>query len=495
MRAVVIGGGFAGMAAACRLAGDGHTVTVVEKAPRLGGRAASFKRDGETLDYGHHVLLRACTAAQGFLTRIGVPDAVSFQESLAVPLLFDGQRWVLRSWQLPGVTHLVPGLLGYRPLSGKERVAAARAGLALWASRSAKDETFAAWLARHGQTERAIRRLWDPIVVATLNAPPSAVSLRAARKVFRDAFFVPHGADMGLFTAPLGDVFDAARRYLEARGGSVEIGTLALAIAMRDGHACGVRLEDGREICAEAVISAVPPDALASLADGLPELAATIAAAGRLAWSPIVNVHLAFDRDVLLDPFAVGIDSPVQAVFRRHRPVEAGAGVSTLAAPSAPHKEGAAVRPRDSQALVLSQSSASDLIDLPDDEIVARLGQGLRDLLPAARDATLVDALVLRHRRATFIASPGSEALRPKARTAIPGLYLAGDWTATGWPSTIESAVLSGVLAAAAAETDAAACRPAAEHDAETHSSDRLAAERAEEHTQKPAEFQDRTVS
>ena len=432
MRVIVIGAGFAGMAAACRLAGDGHVVTVVEKAPRLGGRAASFERQGETLDYGQHVLLRACGAAQGFLERVGALDAVSFQESLAVPLLFEGRRWVLRSWPLPGVTHLAPGLLGYRPLSGRERLAAAHAGLALLASRSAKDETFAAWLSRHGQTERIVQRFWDPVVIATLNAPSAAASFAAARHVFRDAFLLPHGADMGLFTTPLATVFNAARRYLEARGGSVELGAPIGAISIRDGAACGVRLEDGREIGADAVISAVPPDALEPLARGLTDLESTVAAAGRLAWSPIVNVHLTFDRDVLADPFAVGIDSPVQAVFRKGKTI------------------------------VMSQSSAGDLIDLPDHEIVVKLSQALRELLPSARDAKVVDTLVLRHRRATFVPSPGSDALRPKSRTPIPALYLAGDWTATGWPSTIESAVLSGVFAAAAAERDMAPADAAA---------------------------------
>ncbi len=443
MRVVVIGAGFAGMAAACRLAGDGHTVTVVEKAPRLGGRAASFERNGEKLDYGQHVLLRACGAAQGFLERIGTPDAVAFQESLAVPLLFDGRRWVLRSRPLPGVTHLLPALLGYKPLSGTERLAAARAGLALWASRSAKDESFAAWLSRHRQTVRIIRRFWDPIVIATLNAPSDAVSLRAARHVFREAFFVPHGADIGLFTRPLGDIFDAAERYLEARGGGVEMGTAAVAISVRDGRTCGVRLADGRELAGDAVLCVIPPDELAKLASAIPALETIVSAAARLAWSPIVNVHLTFDRNVLADAFAVGIDSPVQAVFARSS------------------ADG-------SQTLVLSESSASDWIDRPDDEVVETLTKALRDLLPAARDAKVVDSLVLRHRRATFVPAPGSGAQRPKSRTPIPGLYLAGDWTATGWPSTVESAVLSGIYAAAAVESDAAASgHVAAELDAE----------------------------
>ena len=430
MRVVVIGGGFAGMAAACRLAGDGHAVTVLEAAPRLGGRAASFEHHGQTIDYGQHVLLRACGAAQGFLERIGASDAVSFQEALAIPLLCDGERSVLRSWPLPGVTHLLPGLLGYAPLSRRERIAAARAGLALWASRSLRDETFGEWLVRHGQTERAIRRLWDPIVIATLNAPSSVVSYRAARHVFRDAFFVSHGADVGLFTQPLGDVFAAARRYLEARDGTIELSSPAEAVSVSDGRACGVRLSSGRGIAGDAVIIAVPPDALAGLVSGIPELAPIVGVAQRLEWAPIVNVHLTFDRKVLDDAFAVGIDSAVQAIFDRDRTT-------------------------DHQTLMLSQSVAAQWIDRPDAEIIAEFSSALRALLPAVRGANLIDSLVLRHRRATFVPTPGSDALRPKSRTPIAGLYLAGDWTATGWPSTIESAVRSGVYAAAAAELDA----------------------------------------
>jgi uncharacterized protein with NAD-binding domain and iron-sulfur cluster len=310
--------------------------------------------------------------------------------------------------------------------------------------RSSREEAFADWLGRHRQTERIIRRFWDPIVVTTLNAHADAVSLSAARHVFRETIFVPHGADMGLFAQPLGDVFQAARRYLEARGGTVELGSPAEAFSVFDGRACGVRLADGREIVGDAVIVAIPPDALAELASGVPELARTVDDAQRLEWSPIVNLHLTFDRKVLNDAFAIGIDLPVQAVFNRD--------------PTTDH-----------QTLILSQSAAAQWIDQTDEQIVSKLLDALRDLLPAAREARVVDSLVLRHRRATFIPAPGSEALRPKSRTPLAGLYLAGDWTATGWPSTIESAVLSGIYAAAALESDAAArCPAAAESDAAT---------------------------
>ena len=161
-RVVVIGGGFAGFAAACRLAGDGVDVALFERAPRLGGRAASFEHNGEALDYGHHVLMSCCTAATGFLERIDAESAVSFQDYLSIPILCDGERTVLRSASLPGMLHLLPSLLRYRPLSFAERLAVLRAGAALALGRE-REETFGVWLARHGQGERAVRRLWDPV--------------------------------------------------------------------------------------------------------------------------------------------------------------------------------------------------------------------------------------------------------------------------------------------------------------------------------------------
>ncbi|MDD5646480.1 MAG: hydroxysqualene dehydroxylase HpnE [Candidatus Bipolaricaulis sp.] len=429
-RVVVVGAGFAGMAAACRLTESGADVAVFERSPRLGGRAASFRdrESGEDIDYGHHVLMRCCTAATDFLTRIGARSAVRFQDSLSIPILCAGERSSLRSSRLPGILHLAPALLRYRPLSFVERLRALRAGAVLalgWGD----GDTFADWLARRGQSEPALRRLWEPISVATLNASAEEVGVAAARKVFRDGFFVPHGADMGLFARPLAEVFDAARRYVEARGGAVEVGAPVSRIAFDGSRAVGVELSDGRRKDADVVIVAVPPEPLSVLAAGRAELASTLETARRLTWAPIFNVHLWFDRPVLDDDFVMAVDSLVQAVFALDRVRGAAGG----------------------RHLVLSQSAAEAWISRADGEIVRDLTAALREVLPTARDAGIARSLVLRHRHATFVPGPGSDALRPTAKTALEGVFLAGDWTATGWPSTIEGAVRSGINAAAGA--------------------------------------------
>jgi len=432
---IVIGGGFAGIAAACRLAGDDHRPLLLERSPRLGGRAGSFfspDRD-ESLDYGQHVLMRCCTASTGFLLRIGASRAVRFQPTLSIPIVWPKGRTVLRSSPMPGVLHLAPSLLRYRPLSLRDRIRAVRAGSSMSLRRIRADVPFAEWLEERGQSGRSIERLWDPICVASLNAPARAVGARAAQKVFRDAFFRPDGADVGFFTVPLAEVFDAARRYIEGRGGAVRTSATVEKLAIDRAGVRGVELSTGVTIEPEAVVSAVPPADLARLVPGDGPLAPLLAKASRLRWAPIVDVHAWFDRPVLEDEFAVAVDSPIQAVF----------DVARL------HGRARSEGPAH---LVLSQSAAEGWIDRPVDEVSELLLSALGDLFPRVREAESLGTLVLRHRRATFVPGPGSERLRPRAVTPIPGLYLAGDWTSTGWPSTIEGAIRSGIVAAAHAE-------------------------------------------
>jgi len=426
MGIIVIGGGFAGVAAACRLAGDGHTPILLERAGRLGGRSGSFylSRRGETIDYGQHVTMRCCTAFYGFLQRIGATSVLRFQRELSIPILHPGGVSRLRSSLLPGPLHLAPSLLSYRPLPFEGRLSAIRAGLFLYLGRGRGDKTFGEWLSERGQGGLTVDRLWDLISLATLNAPSNKVGLSAAAFVLREALFRPGAADIGLFVRPLGDIFALARRYIEERGGVVRTSSPVRRLLIEGGGAVGVETADGERIEAEAVIAAVPPDELARILPkgtiDLPELS----------YSPIVDVHFWFDRPVIKEEFLISVGSPVQAVFD----ISKIHGVGGLA-----H-------------IVLSQSGADDWIDRPLDETARELLGSLREILPSARGTDPIDRLVVKHRRATFIPGPGVDRIRPSAKGPVPRFYLAGDWTATGWPATIEGAVRSGIIAAARCE-------------------------------------------
>ena len=428
---VIIGGGAAGIAAACRLAEQGKKTLLLERSPRLGGRAASFvhRATGEEIDYGQHVLMRCCTETAGLLARLGVGEDVSFQPRLRIPIVCGIRRTTLASSALPGPLHLLPGLLCYHPLTLGERLAAARAGAALSRHAPPEARSFEEWLRNHRQGDNSIERLWNPICVAALNARTDTVSGAAAAKVIKDGFFKPHGADLGLFTLPLSRLFAEAIPYLHARGGEIRLEARVEKIFIENGTATGVLLSDGGRIETSGVIAAVPPFDLSPLLPQEVAKATAFAAMSRLHWSPIVNLHLWFDEPVMNTPFLIAVESPVQAIFN----------VSRMAGNSG------------STHIVLSQSAAREWILLSNDAIRNQLLATLEGLLPAIHSAQLLDSLVIRHPRATFLPSPGSEALRPKARTPINGLFLAGDYTATGWPSTLEGAVRSGQNAAACA--------------------------------------------
>ncbi len=426
---LVIGGGPAGIAAACALADRGKTVLLLERSPRLGGRAASFfhRRIGEEIDYGQHVLLGACTRTIDLLVRIGEAGSLALQPAMRVPIAWPGGRSILKSSPLPGPLHLLPSLLSYWALSLGERLAVLRAGLGLLQGAVPEDVPFSVWLSRRGQSPGVIASLWDPITIATLNARCEQAAARSAAFVFREGIFRRGGARLGLFTRPLSLVFSAAAGYLEARGGSVRLRCGVRRILVEQGAVWGIELEGGPRLVARTVIAAVPPgDLLTLLPDDLQRIPPFSGLAG-IRPVPIVDVHLWVDRPVMPEPFVVAIRSPLQAIFDATR-----------------------LQRRDGPThLVVSQSAAVPWMRMPVEAVQEQLLDALRELLPAMGDACLLDALVIRHPRATFLPAPGVERLRPPAGTPINGLVLAGDYTRTGWPSTIEGAVRSGERAAA----------------------------------------------
>ena len=429
-RVVVVGGGVAGITAALDCAEAGAEVTLVEVRRRLGGAAYSVERDGLEMDNGQHVFLRGCEAYRGLLARLGSESLVRVQERLEIPVLSPGSEPdVLRRGALPAPVHLTAALARYPHLTLRERAAAGRAALALMRIDDAEVErdaqTLGAWLAAHGQGERAVAALWDLIALPTLNLPAAEASLALGVFVFQQGLLTSADAgDIGFHEGTLSAILARPAADALARAGvRVELGWRAERL-QRTGTGFEVHGAAGG-FDAEAVVVALPHTRAATLLEG--HLGARAAAWRGLGASPIVNLHVVYDRIVCDHPFAAGVRTPVQYLFDRSR---------------------AAGAPEGYQYLAISLSGAAAEMGTGVDALRERYEPALRALLPRARDARIESFLVTREHAATFRAAPGVNRLRPPCATSIPGLALAGTWTATGWPATLEGAVLSGHEAA-----------------------------------------------
>ena len=454
-RVAVVGGGLAGLAAALACADGGARVTVLEARPRLGGATFSFRREGLSVDNGQHVFLRCCRAYRSFLHRIGATDQTVLQDRMAIPVLAPGGRtgW-LRRTGLPAPLHLGRSLARYPFIRGRDRVRLVRAALAL--GRLDPDDpeldrrTFGSWLTEHGQTDAAVEALWNLIALPTLNLPADEASLALAVKVFRTGLLSERdAADVGYARVPLCDVHAApAERALLRSGATIHLHTPVRGLGLNGagpedtgylhadppaGEQTPPRFElltPGGPVEAEAVIVAVPHDRAAEILP--PGAIGDPASLLRLGVSPIVNVHVVYDRKVMDPPFAAGVGTPVQWVFDRTEPSGLDHG----------------------QYLAISISGADREIDERTEDLRSRFLPALSALFPRAGDAVVERFFVTREHAATFRQAPGTRPLRLPARTRVPGLFLAGAWTDTGWPATMEGAVRSGVAAAREALVD-----------------------------------------
>ncbi|HEY2307487.1 MAG TPA: hydroxysqualene dehydroxylase HpnE [Streptosporangiaceae bacterium] len=445
----VVGGGLAGITAAIALAESGTRVTLLESRPRLGGATCSFSRSGLTVDNGQHVFLRCCTAYRGLLARLGMTGSVTLQDRFDVTVLRPGGRARLRRTALPGPLHMGRALASYQHLSYAERLRVVPAALAMTrldpASPELDGQRLGDWLAAHGQGEHARRALWDLFTVSALNVAGDDANLALAATVVKTALLSGRdAADIGIPAVPLGDLHGQAAASLLGRlRARVRLGAKAAAVEALPSGGFLVRLAsrgaggsngDGEVIRADGVVLAVPPE----IAAGLLPPAAGQAIGGfqggrptgpaqwlQIASSPIVNVHVIYDRRVTRLPFAAAVDSPVQWVFDR-------TGPSGL---------------REGQYLAISLSAADAYADVPAARLREQFLPALAELFPAAAQARVVDCFVTRERRATMRQVPGVGQLRPAAATAMAGLVLAGAWTDTGWPDTMEGAVRSGLNA------------------------------------------------
>jgi squalene-associated FAD-dependent desaturase len=439
---VVIGGGFAGLSAAAALAARGFRVAVLERKPALGGRAYSFADPdtGDSVDNGQHVMMGCYAEMLKFLERIGASGHLVFHPRLEIEMRErDGRCGALRTARLPGPLHMSAALMRYGLLTPRERMSAMVAGLRLlrmhrYDRARLGAATVGAVMDVLGQGERARRCFWYPLAIATLNEDPELASAALLAEVLKRAFF-GRRMDSAFVYARVGlsDLYCAgAARLVEESGGVVATHAIVEALEFdADGAVAGVRLRDGRRLNAAHFIAAVPPAQLVRLLAEGAGADPFFARLGEITCSPIICVHAWFDRQITDAAFAGFIGTTTQWMFNKRR-IFAGAGEQ---APGY---------------LSFVISGARRLVDSGNEELLDLVTNDLQAMIPAARQAHLLKALVLKEKQATMAPSPECDRQRPGVSTPIPNFFLAGDWIQTGLPATIESAVAAGHAAAAA---------------------------------------------
>ena len=413
------------MAAALRLAESGFDVTVFEKRSVLGGRASSFVPPGETtaIDNCQHVLLACCTNLLDFFERAGVGDRFRFYDQFV--FRGDGKTATLSASILPAPLHFLPSLASFGLLPWRDRWAIGRAMLAILRTpQPFPDEPLIGWLDRRRQSATAREHFWRAVLVSALNEDLERLSTRAAFHVFFDSFLRNRsGYRMGVPTVPLSELYsgNVLAGKCRLRLGASVVGLDAAGAELR-----GVRLQDGEVLPADYCISALPPDALSALTEKWHWRSDW----GKFQWSPITGVHLWFDRTVMSEDHLTVTGRTIQWIFNKS------------AFESGPN--GAA----GAQYMQLVISASRSLLTMKREEILERCREELREILPMTMDAVVLKAVVVKETKATFSFSPGTDRMRPGCDTSFRNFFLAGDWTANGWPPTMEGAVRSGYWAA-----------------------------------------------
>lgn len=430
-RVAVVGGGLAGLAAGSALAECGFRVTLFERRPYLGGRASSYQHPGtgEVVDNCQHVLLGCCTNLIEFYERIGAEDKIRWFERMTF-LEPGGRASVIEPSALPAPLHAAPAFLRASCLNLPDKLSIA-AGLAALTPITPHDtgESFLQWLRRHGQTERAIDRFWKTVLVSALNEEIDLISVPYAAQVLRESFLKSRRAGrMGIPTVPLTELYNRAGDYIQARGGEVRF--RASAESFRAEFADIKLLLPTGEETFDFVIFAVPFDVLSRLLPDTTAAEPLRQTLSRFETSPITGIHLWFDREITDLDHAVLLDRTIQWMFHKSRLLAAPGGVA------------------QNSYVELVVSSSKTLVEKSRQEITELALSELREFFPGARAANLVKSTVIKEVHATYSPRPGIEPHRPSPETVWPRIFLAGDWTATGWPATMEGAVRSGYAAA-----------------------------------------------
>ncbi|HVH69781.1 MAG TPA: hydroxysqualene dehydroxylase HpnE [Candidatus Dormibacteraeota bacterium] len=446
---IVIGGGLAGLSAGVALADSGWRVRLFEQRPFLGGRATSYVLpDGEHVDNCQHVTLGCCTNLGDFYRHVGASEKIKFFDRLLF-LDPEGRRGEIKAGAFLAPFHLTGSFASFAPLTLGDKLSIARAMLNIIQHQGKPLElqeqsgiSMLEWLRRRGQTKGAIDRFWRVVLVSALDEELDRADARFGVDVFWKAFLSSStGYRMGMPRVPLSNLYDGCKTEIERRGGEVVLRSPVRGLKLESGQLAGVRFDDNREESADAYIFAIPHTELGELLpESLKQSDPSLAHLDKIKTSPITGVHFWFDRHVMDEPFLTLLDTTTQWIFNKTA-LYAGAGGDSNEAVSS-RKKG--------QYLQLVISASYDLLEKSRAQIIDLCLGEVKQALPEARVAQLVKATVIKEAAATFSPEPGVDRWRPAQSTEIPGLYLAGDWTQTGWPATMEGAVRSGYLAAEA---------------------------------------------
>ena len=429
----VIGGGVAGMSAACALAEVGYRVQLLERRGYLGGRASSYLHPGvgEVIDNCQHVLFGCCTNLQGFYRRIGVADRIHWTSEMTM-IEPGGKRSRLGPSWLPAPLHGLPKLMMAHAFTIADKIALGRAFNALMrpVAQDSK-ESLGDWLRRHKQTRGALERFWRLVIASALNAEIDEIALPYAAKVVRELFMnSAFAGSMGMSTVPLSELYRSVTPYVEERGGGVLLNTHVEGAEWDEETLQWTVKTRTDELLSDFVVVALPFEGMAKLLPGLPVADGALELAAKIQrhehW-PICSVHLWFDREITDLEHAVLLDREIHWMYNQSRLQERGGNYIEL---------------------VVSATRA--FAALPRDEAIRQALRELAEFFPLVKEAKLEKAALVKEVRATFGVPPGIDAARPGAVSPWPNLFLAGDWVQTGWPSTMESAARSGHLAAEA---------------------------------------------
>ncbi|PYX32330.1 MAG: carotene 7,8-desaturase [Acidobacteria bacterium] len=432
----IAGGGLAGLAAACALADSGFRVTLFERRPYLGGRASSYEHPGtgEIVDNCQHVLFRVCTNLVEFYRRIGVEQQIRWYDEMTF-IEPSGRASVMHASPLPAPLHTMPSFLRFPFLDATDKLAIARAMIPLTlTTQPDTGDSFAQWLQRHGQTQHAIDRFWKPILISALSEELDLISVPYAAQVVRESMKTPAARHMGVPTIPLTELYNAAGDYIRARGGELQFRSAVTEFQPETSQVC-VQLAQ-RQQAFDYLVLALPFDGLDSILPDVPESARLHEMLSHFECAPITGIHLWFDRQISDLDHAVLLDRTIQWMFHKSR--------------LQPMRSGSVSAEQVGSYVELVVSASKSLIDKSRAEIVDLAVPELREFFPAARGASLIKSTVIKEVHATYSPRPGIDAYRAATQTAWPRVFLAGDWTATGWPATMEGAVRSGYLAAEA---------------------------------------------